>query len=82
VKEDSSAELPRVAQQQNLRQTWETYIRKPLEADIGDEAVPERETLTGKFGLLPHWAQDEKFARRTFNARSETAATLPSFRDA
>ena len=58
------------------------FYRRPLEADVGDEAVPERETLTGKFGLLPHWAQDEKFARRTFNARSETAATLPSFRDA
>ena len=31
---------------------------------------------------MPHWAKDEKFGRRTFNARSETAATLPSFRDA
>lgn len=58
------------------------FIRRPKEADVGDEAVPDREALTGQFGLLPHWAKDDKFGRRTFNARSETAATLPSFRDA
>lgn len=42
-------------------------------------------TFTGalaKFGLLPHWAKDEKLARSTFNARSETAAQKPSFRAA
>ena len=58
------------------------FIRRPREADAGDEAVPEREVCMGQFGLLPHWCKDEKFGRRTFNARSETAATLPSFRDA
>ena len=58
------------------------FVRRPREADVGDEAVPEREALTGQFGLVPHWAKDDKFGRRTFNARSETAATLPSFRDA
>ena len=58
------------------------FIRRPAEADVGDEAVPEREALAGQFGLVPHWAKDEKFGRLTFNARSETAATLPSFRDA
>lgn len=58
------------------------FIRRPREADVGDEAVPDCEALTGQFGLLPHWAKDEKFGRRTYNARSETAATLPSFRDA
>ena len=65
---------------------WPTYealfARRPREADAGDEAVPEREALAGRFGLPPHWAKDNKFGRRTYNARSETAATLPSFRDA
>ena len=42
----------------------------------------EREALPGVFGLLPHWTKDQKLARSTFNARSETAATKPSFRDA
>ena len=65
---------------------WPTYealfIRRPPEADAGDAAGPEREALVGRFGLLPPWAKDDKLARRTFNARSETAASLPSFRDA
>jgi putative SOS response-associated peptidase YedK len=58
------------------------FVRRPLEADAGDDAVPERETLPGMFGLIPAWAKDDKFARRTFNARCETASALPSFRDA
>lgn len=58
------------------------FVRRPHEAGVGDEAVPAREALAGRFGLLPHWAKDTTFGRRTFNARSETAATLPSFRDA
>lgn len=57
-------------------------LRRPREADSGDEAVPARESLVGRFGLLPHWAKDEKFARHTYNARSETVHEKPSFRDA
>lgn len=41
-----------------------------------------RELATGLFGLLPHWAKDASAARRTYNARSETADAKPSFRDA
>lgn len=46
--------------------------------------LEEGETLasTGIFGLLPHWAKDATLARRTYNARSETAASKPSFRSA
>ena len=37
-----------------------------------------------RFGLVPHWCQDAKQAqdigRKTYNARSETAAQKPSFR--
>lgn len=58
------------------------FIRRPREADVGDEAVPERESLSGLFGLIPHWAADAKIGRQTFNARSETVAVKPSFRDA
>lgn len=57
------------------------FIRRPKEADSGDDAVPEREAMTGRFGLIPHWAKDDK-TRNTFNARSETVAEKPSFRDA
>jgi putative SOS response-associated peptidase YedK len=59
-----------------------TFVRRPREADVGDEAVPEREALPGLFGLIPHWATDTKIGRQTFNARSETVASKPSFRDA
>ena len=69
-----------------VQDVWPTYlatfIRRPLESDSGDDAVPAREVLTGQFGLLPHWAKDETLGRRTFNARSETVAVKPSFRDA
>lgn len=58
------------------------FIRRPREVDAGDEAVPAHEVLAGVFGLLPHWAKDEKLARNTYNARSETVASKPSFRDA
>jgi putative SOS response-associated peptidase YedK len=35
-----------------------------------------------KFGLIPAWAKDNKIARYTYNARSETASEKPSFRSA
>lgn len=58
------------------------FIRRHPHADVGDEAVPERESLNGLFGLVPHWSQDTKITRYTYNARSETVASKPSFRDA
>jgi putative SOS response-associated peptidase YedK len=36
----------------------------------------------GAFGLLPYFAKELAYGRRTYNARSETVAQLPSFRDA
>ena len=59
-----------------------TFIVRPPEAEHGDEAVAERIAQPGVFGLLPHWAKDEKLARHTYNARSETVGEKPSFRDA
>lgn len=35
-----------------------------------------------KFGLIPAWAKDDKIARHTYNARSETSAEKPSYRAA
>ncbi|MGE0311256.1 MAG: SOS response-associated peptidase [Lautropia sp.] len=36
----------------------------------------------GSFGLVPFWARDAKIARHTYNARSETVAEKPAFRQA
>lgn len=58
------------------------FIRRPREKDSGDDAVPDREAMTGLFGLAPHWATDLKICRSTYNARSETVASKPSFREA
>lgn len=34
------------------------------------------------FGLVPDWASDTNFSKHTYNARFETVATKPSFRNA
>lgn len=34
------------------------------------------------WGLVPHWAKDPEMGRRMINARSETVASKPAFRDA
>ncbi len=47
-----------------------------------DRAALARDVRLGLFGLLPTWAKDIAFGRRTYNARSETVAEKPSFRDA
>ena len=34
------------------------------------------------WGLIPYWVKDEKGGRKPINAKAETIATLPTFRDA
>lgn len=64
---------------------WPTYtgpfIRARDEESI-DDGDQECEALLGQFGLLPFWAKDRTLGRQTYNSRSETAATKPSFRSA
>mgnify|MGYP003704036247 FL=1 len=35
-----------------------------------------------RFGLIPAWAKDADFGRKTYNARAETVAVKPSYRHA
>lgn len=58
------------------------FVRRHEHADVGDDVVPEREALAGLFGMVPHWAKDTRGTKFTYNARSETVAEKPSFRDA
>ena len=43
---------------------------------------PVRELSLMRWGLIPSWAKDSSAAAQMINARSETAATKPAFRDA
>ena len=43
---------------------------------------PVRELSLMRWGLIPSWAKDPSVAAGVINARSETAATKPAFRDA
>jgi putative SOS response-associated peptidase YedK len=40
-----------------------------------------RHFTTMRWGLIPSWAKDMSIGTRTLNARSETVATTPAFRD-
>ena len=40
-----------------------------------------RELVPLKWGLVPHWSKDSKTGAKLINARGETAAIKPSFRD-
>lgn len=41
-----------------------------------------RELAQLRWGLIPFWAKDEKIGYSTINARAETVATKPAFREA
>ena len=45
---------------------------------VGSEA---RRAGYMRWGLIPHWAKDHKIGSRMINARAETVAEKPSFRD-
>ena len=57
-------------------------LRRPPERESGDQAVPDVEVIQARFGLLPGFAKEVKYGTRTYNARSETVASLASFKGA
>lgn len=62
------------------------FVRRPVEHDAGDDAVPERETVTARWGLISAMTKadgaDWAGKLSTFNARSETAAKPFTFGNA
>lgn len=59
---------------------WPRYLGPFIKnQENAEEYSPH--ALLGSFGLIPHWASDTKIARNTYNARSETVAEKPSYRD-
>jgi putative SOS response-associated peptidase YedK len=59
----------------------ERYNLAPAQpALIVRERDGEREALMARWGLLPHWAKDERIAYKLINARAETLVEKPAFR--
>ena len=59
-----------------------TFIRNIAPTSTQDNGRQSIESLSGRFGLIPHWSKDTKIARHTYNARLETVAEKPAFKDA
>ncbi|HEV2610333.1 MAG TPA: SOS response-associated peptidase family protein, partial [Noviherbaspirillum sp.] len=57
------------------------YMAPIIRLPRTDAPPGDRACALGMFGMVPHWA-DTKLARQTYNARTETVATKPSFRNA
>lgn len=57
---------------------WPTGLAPMIKLSERGQRIVE----SGHFGLLPHFAKEVAAGRRTYNARTETVAKLPSFRTA
>jgi putative SOS response-associated peptidase YedK len=58
------------------------FLCKNSADNIDGQAFTQNALRLGSFGLIPHWANDTNISRSTYNARSESVAEKPSFRDA
>ncbi len=55
---------------------------KPKEADAGEASTSLVRVVDNlRWGLIPFWAKDIKIGNRMINARSETVAEKPAFRN-
>ena len=63
---------------------FERYNVAPSQDILGIRRTDsgEREAVLLKWGLIPHWAKDPAIGNRMINARGETVAEKPSFRQA
>lgn len=59
-------------------QMWAPVLRATSRA----QDTPGHEAVWGRFGLVPPGAADTRIGRHTYNARSETVATRPSYQAA
>jgi putative SOS response-associated peptidase YedK len=55
---------------------------QPVPVIRQDPKEPVRRLSLVRWGLIPSWSKDASGAARMINARSETASTLPTFREA
>lgn len=63
-------------------ETYPGYAAPIIRAVDVDAANVVLRVDAALFGLIPGWAKDRSFGKRTYNARSETVAEKPSYRTA
>ncbi|OTG82198.1 SOS response-associated peptidase [Acinetobacter sp. ANC 4648] len=61
---------------------FESHVYPLNPAPIIMRGADQFELDIAKFGLIPHWAKELKLGRHTYNARTETVASKPSFKHA
>jgi putative SOS response-associated peptidase YedK len=74
AREFKVAEMPNIEARYNIAPTQNILIIRQVESD--------REAAMLKWGLIPSWAKDISIGAKLINARSETVADKPSFREA
>jgi putative SOS response-associated peptidase YedK len=72
---DAAQALPALEPRYNIAPSQEIPVVR-----IGSEG--SRVLTLERWGLVPHWASDPAIGNRMINARSESAAQKPAFRDA
>lgn len=65
----------------NFKADWNKPPTEPMLVAIRSEGG-KRIPKMMRWGLLPHWAKDEKLSYTTFNARSEDFTAKPAFKNA
>jgi putative SOS response-associated peptidase YedK len=66
----------------NLQPTWNMAPTRDAPVVRLHPETRQRHLDLLRWGLVPHWARDPKATRQPINARAETLATSPMFRDA
>jgi putative SOS response-associated peptidase YedK len=76
--------LPNLPPRYNIAPTQQVaVVRTGDSAQIGDAGSGlARELVMMRWGLIPHWAKDAAMGSKMINARAETVAEKPSFREA
>jgi putative SOS response-associated peptidase YedK len=75
---------PNLAPRYNVAPTQSVPIVRRPPAGTGEgegEGGTARQLATVRWGLIPFWAKDESIGSKLINARAETVADKPAFRD-
>jgi putative SOS response-associated peptidase YedK len=75
-----TAPAPKMASRYNIAPTQQVAIvRTAVDAETSDGG--DREIALVSWGLIPSWAKERAIGNKLINARGETLAEKPSFRD-